>query len=149
MTDWVDMKLLNVYQKGKPMPKLLIFFLLVLMSFSSLANKIEHHQPKNSILLTVILKHNQSNNFEEFQKILEEQKFFEKFPPEGVSVVSWYVMMGIGQVVTLEVPAHKLREVNLAVENTAWKAFTVEFYATYDLYPVFKDKLKNKAKVAY
>jgi len=131
------------------MSKLSIFFLFVLISFSTLAEQIEHKQPKDSILLTVILKHNQNNNFEEFQKVLEEQQFFEKFPPEGVSVVSWYVMMGIGQVVTLEVPAHKLREVNLAVENTAWKAFTVEFYATYDLYPVFKDKLKNKAKVTY
>ncbi|MGS2719416.1 hypothetical protein [Paraglaciecola aestuariivivens] len=95
------------------------------------------------------MKHNQSNNFQEFQTILEEQKFFETFPPKGVKVVSWYVMMGIGQVVTLEVPANKLREVNLAVEKTAWKAFTVEFYPTYNLYPVFKDKLKNKAKVAY
>lgn len=57
--------------------------------------------------------------------------------------------MGIGQVVTLEVPAHKLREVNLAIESSAWKAFSTEFYPTYNLYPVFKDKLKNKAKVAY
>lgn len=131
------------------MSKLSIVFLFVLMSFSTFADKPEYNQPKDSILLTVILKHNQSNNFDEYQKILEEQKFFEKFPPDGVSVVSWYVMMGIGQVVTLEVPADKLRAVNLAVENTAWKAFTVEFYATYNLYPVFKDKLKNKAKVSY
>ena len=131
------------------MSKLSMLFILFIMSFSSQADSVIVEQPKDSILLTVFLKHNQSNNFEEFQKILEEQKFFEKFPPEGVTVVSWYVMMGIGQVVTLEVPAHKLREVNLAVEKTAWKAFTVEFYPTYNLYPVFKDKLKNKAKVAY
>ena len=38
-------------------------------------------------------------------------------------MVSWYVMMGIGQVVTLEVPASKLRDVNVALEKTAWKAF--------------------------
>ena len=66
-----------------------------------------------------------------------------------MAVVSWYVMMGIGQVVTLQVPAHKLREVNLAVEKSAWKAFTAEFYPTYDLYPVFKDKLKNKKVKCY
>jgi len=39
-------------------------------------------------------------------------------------------MMGIGQVVTLEVPAHQLNEVNLAIEKSAWKAFTTEFYPT-------------------
>jgi hypothetical protein len=115
----------------------------------SIAEPAADKQPEDSILLTVFLKHDQSNSFEEYQKILEEQGFFEKFPPEGVSVVSWYVMMGIGQVVTLEVPAHKLREVNLAVEKSAWKAFTAEFYPTYNLYPVFKEKLKNKTKVAY
>lgn len=129
--------------------KFSIIILFFVVSLSAASDSLKHEQPKDSILLTVILKHNQSNNFDEFQKILEEQKFFEKFPPEGVSVVSWYVMMGIGQVVTLEVPAHKLREVNLAVEKSAWKAFTVEFYATYNLYPVFENKLKNKAKVAY
>lgn len=131
------------------MSKLFMFFVLLVTSFTSLAYKAPDKQPDDSILLTVFLKHNQNNSFEDFQKILEEQDFFEKFPPKGVSVVSWYVMMGIGQVVTLEVPAHKLREVNLAVEKTAWKAFTTEFYPTYNLYPVFQDKLKNKAKVAY
>jgi len=131
------------------MNKLSILFLSFVISFTSLAESTPDKQPDDSILLTVFLKHNQSNNFQEFQTILEEQKFFETFPPEGVKVVSWYVMMGIGQVVTLEVPAHRLREVNLAVEKTAWKAFTAEFYPTYNLYPVFKDKLKNKAKVAY
>lgn len=131
------------------MSKLFMFAVLFLTSFTSLAEPVPDKQPKDSILLTVFLKHNQSNSFEEFQEILEEQGFFETFPPKGVTVVSWYVMMGIGQVVTLEVPAHQLREVNLAVEKSAWKAFTTEFYPTYNLYPIFKDKLKNKAKVAY
>jgi hypothetical protein len=33
--------------------------------------------------------------------------------------VSWYVMMGIGQVVTLRVPADKLRAVNRVIEQSA------------------------------
>ncbi len=33
------------------------------------------------------------------------------FPPEGVEIVSYHVMMGIGQVVTLRVPPDKLRAV--------------------------------------
>ncbi len=47
-------------------------------------------------------------------------------------MVSWYVMMGIGQVVTLRVPAERLRDVNRAIEQTAWGAYRTEFYATYD-----------------
>ncbi|MGB8235252.1 MAG: hypothetical protein WCF35_05280 [Pseudolabrys sp.] len=34
---------------------------------------------------------------------LREQGFYKAFPPAGIEVVSWYVMMGIGQVVTLRV----------------------------------------------
>ncbi len=42
-------------------------------------------------------------------------------------------MMGIGQVVTLRVPAERLREVNRSIEETAWGGYHTEFYATYDL----------------
>ncbi|XPF95446.1 hypothetical protein ACM9HF_05370 [Colwellia sp. RE-S-Sl-9] len=131
------------------MTKLFMFFILVVTSFTSLAEPEVDKPPKDSILLTVFLKHDHSKNLDEIQEILKEQGFFDKFPPKGVSVVSWYVMMGIGQVVTLEVPAHKLNEVNLAIERSAWKAFTTEFYPTYNLYPIYKDRLKNKAKVSY
>ena len=131
------------------MTKLFIFFMLFLTSFTSLAEAEFDVQPQDSILLTLFLKHDQSKKLDEIQGILTEQGFFETFPPKGVSVVSWYVMMGIGQVVTLEVPAHQLNEVNLAIEKTAWKAFTTEFYPTYNLYPIYKDRLKNKAKVSY
>lgn len=131
------------------MTKLFIFFMLFLTSFTSLAEAEFDVQPQDSILLTVFLKHDQSKKLDEIQGILTEQGFFDAFPPKGVSVVSWYVMMGIGQVVTLEVPAHQLNEVNLAIEKTAWKAFTTEFYPTYNLYPIYKDRLKNKAKVSY
>jgi hypothetical protein len=51
-------------------------------------------------------------------------------------VVSWYVMMGIGQVVTLKLPAEQLRAVNLAIEQNAWGAFQTEFYPTYDFRPI-------------
>jgi hypothetical protein len=34
-------------------------------------------------------------------------------------VVSWYVMMGIGQVVTLRIPAERLRQVNRVIEESA------------------------------
>ena len=101
------------------------------------------------MLLTIFLKHDQSMNLSEIEAVRTKQGFYENFPPEGVSVVNWYVVMGIGQMVVLELPASKLRDVNLAIEKTAWKAFKSEFYPTYDLYPLMEKKLDNKSKVSY
>jgi ABC-type tungstate transport system permease subunit len=87
---------------------------------------------QDAILLTIFLKHDQSKTLDEINEHLEETGFWKKFPPQGTEVVSWYVMMGIGQVVTLRVPPDKLRAVNLSIEENAWGAYKTEFYATYD-----------------
>ena len=91
------------------------------------------------MMLTVFLRHRQSMNLAEINQKLEQTGFWHKVPPEGVEVVSWYVMMGIGQVVTLRLPADQLRAVNLAIEQNAWGAFETEFYPTYDFRPVWQD----------
>jgi hypothetical protein len=88
--------------------------------------------PDNAILLTIFLKHDQSRPLGELNAQLERQGFYKAFPPDGVEVVSWYVMMGIGQVVTLRLPANRLREVNRIFETTAWGSYRTEFYPTYD-----------------
>nr|WP_309844207.1 MULTISPECIES: hypothetical protein [unclassified Caballeronia] len=85
-----------------------------------------------TFLLTIFLKHDQSKPLPKINEQLKEQGFFKTFPPPGIEVVSWYVMMGVGQVVTLRVPADRLREVNRAIETTAWGGYTTEFYPTYD-----------------
>jgi len=87
---------------------------------------------QDAILLTIFLRHDQSKTLDEINQHLEETGFWKKFPPQGTEVVSWYVMMGIGQVVTLRVPPDKLRAVNLSIEENAWGAYKTEFYATYD-----------------
>lgn len=92
----------------------------------------------DEILLTVFLKHNQEMTLDEIQTQLDQTGFWKNFPPEGIEVESWYVMMGIGQVVTLRVPASRLREVNRTVELYAWRAFQTEFYATYDFKSVWQ-----------
>jgi hypothetical protein len=79
-------------------------------------------------LLTVFLRHDQSKTLGEINQHLRQTGFFRRFPPPGVEVASWYVMMGIGQVVTLKVPPDRLREVNRILEETAWGGFTTEFY---------------------
>lgn len=95
-------------------------------------------QNDDEILLTVMLKHQQDKNLGEINAKLDDTGFWKKFPPQGVEVVSWYVMMGIGQVVTLKVPANRLRDVNLTLEQNAWGAFETEFYPTYDFTPVWQ-----------
>ena len=86
----------------------------------------------NAVMPTIFLKHDQSRPLSELNAQLERQGYYKAFPPAGIEVVSWYVMMGIGQVVTLRLPASRLREVNRIIENNAWGAYRTEFYPTYD-----------------
>ncbi|MDE1531708.1 hypothetical protein PVE90_18530 [Pseudomonas carnis] len=94
--------------------------------------------PDNAVLLTVFLKHDQSRPLSELKTQLAKQEFHKVFPPAGVEVVSWNITMGIGQVVVLRLPASRLAEVNLAIENTAWGAYKTEFFPTYDFMPIAK-----------
>jgi hypothetical protein len=86
----------------------------------------------NAVMITVFLKHDQSRPLSELNAQLDKQGYYKAFPPAGVEVVSWYVVMGIGQVVTLRLPASRLREVNRVLEDKAWGAYRTEFYPTYD-----------------
>ena len=97
-------------------------------------------------LRTIFLRHDQSKTLPEIQAQLARTGFNEAFPPKGVEVVSWYVMMGIGQVVTVRLPAERLREVNRVVEEKAWSAYRTEFYATCDYAPIAEQERKKPAK---
>ena len=92
-----------------------------------------------SFLLTIFLKHDESKTLDQINAQLRAQGFYKAFPPEGTQVVSWYIMMGIGQVVTLRLPAERLREVNRVIEQTAWGGYRTEFYATYDYKSIGED----------
>src|SRR5271163_2007438 len=88
--------------------------------------------PDNAVLLTIFLRHDQSRPLGELNAQLAKQGFYKAFPPPGVEIVSWYVAMGIGQVVTLRLPASRIREVNRVLEDSAWGAYRTEFHPTYD-----------------
>jgi hypothetical protein len=85
-----------------------------------------------AILLTVFLRHDQSRPLAELNEQLAKQGFYKAFPPPGIEVVSWNVVMGIGQIITLRLPATRLREINRVLEDTAWGPYRTEFYPTYD-----------------
>ncbi|MGC8658445.1 MAG: hypothetical protein ACP5U1_05165 [Desulfomonilaceae bacterium] len=119
--------------------------LFSLASFWSLSfANAEEPRNKDSILLTIFLKHDQSKTLEEINKHLDQTGFWKQFPPKGVEVVSWYVMMGIGQVVTLRVPPDRLRAVNLVIEKCGWGSYRTEFYPTYDFKSVWEHDFKKK-----
>ncbi len=102
------------------------------------------HPAGDAVLLTIFLRHDQSRPLAELNAQLEKNGWYQKFPPAGVEVVSWYVMMGVGQVVTLRVPPARLRDVNLAVENAGWGAYRSDFYPTYDYRPVWEEQQKRR-----
>ena len=100
-----------------------------------------------TFLLTIFLRHDETKTLGEINDHLRQTGWYKDFPPPGVEVVSWYVMMGIGQVVTLRVPADKLRDVNRVIENSAWGGYRTEFYPTYDYQQAWGDqKAKMNAK---
>jgi hypothetical protein len=118
-------------------------FCFILCIFLAAGVASAQEKKADTILLTIFLKHDQTKTLAEINQHLDKTGFYKKFPPEGVEVVSWYVMMGIGQVVTLRLPADKLRPVNLQIEQNAWGAFKTEFYATYDFKPVWESNYKK------
>jgi hypothetical protein len=125
----------------------LIFF----VSFSAAAAIAQEaasqsQQQKGMMLLTIFLKHDESMTLDQINKHLDETGFHKNFPPPGTEVVSWYVMMGIGQVVTLRFPAERLRDVNLVIEHGAWGAFRTEFYPTYDYKSVWEKSRQQQTK---
>ena len=101
--------------------------------------------PPGMEMLTIVLRHDETKTVDQISQHLKETGWFEHFPPPGVEVVSWYVMMGIGQVVTLRFPAERLREINRLVEGEAWGGYRTEFYPTYDYWALYAE-LQAKMK---
>ncbi|QPM92216.1 hypothetical protein [Pseudooceanicola algae] len=100
-----------------------------------------------TVMLTVFLKHDQSKNLEQIQSHLAEQDWWRGFPPEGAEILSWNVVMGIGQVVTLRMAPEILPKVNVELERRAWGVFSTEFFPTYDFVPV-RERLTREAEAA-
>jgi hypothetical protein len=99
----------------------------------------------DTMLLTVFLRHDQSNNLDAVQGKLKAAEWWDRFPPPGVEIESWYVAMGFGQIVTLRLPAAKLAEVNLELERSAWGVFRTECFAAYDFLPV-RERIKERVR---
>ena len=100
----------------------------------------------SDILLTVFLKHDQSKVLGEFQATLDARDWWERFPPEGVEIVSWTVAMGLGQIVTLRLSPDRLQTVNVELERSAWGVFRTEVFVSYDFLKV-RERLARESAV--
>src|SRR5690242_214699 len=127
------------------MKRILLAFSLLLFALLTLLPAQEPGSD-GKIMLTVILRHDQSKTLDEINAHLEKTGFRRGFPPDGVEIVSYHIVMGIGHILTLRLPPEKLREVNVAFEKGVWGAFHTEYYATYDYLAVFNDLKKKDAE---
>jgi hypothetical protein len=126
-------------------PSLKAFFLLITSFCIGLFSQAQSvREPVDSLLITVILKHQQDKNLKEIQEIQKKNRYWETFPPKEARVVSWYAVMGVGQIITLQIAPKDIRILNLSVANGAWGAFNSEFYPTYDYVPLWQSHLKEK-----
>lgn len=101
--------------------------------------------PNPNVLLTLVLKHHPGLALDEVQARLKDSDWWERFPIAGTRVVSWTVAMGLGQIVTLEVPPHLLGLVNLELERSAWGVFKTEVYPSYDFVPV-RERIRERVR---
>lgn len=87
---------------------------------------------EDGVLVTVIFKHDQTMPITEILDQARANGFYDSFPSPGATVHGWVLAMGLGQVVTLKVPASEIRALNRAIEFGAWGAFGTEVYVSYD-----------------
>ena len=98
-----------------------------------------------TLLLTVVMKHHAGLTLEDVQARMKASDWWERFPPEGVRIVSWTVAMGLGQIVTLELPPHLLPVVNLELERSALGVFKTDWYPSYDFVPV-RERIRERVR---
>ena len=95
-------------------------------------------------MVTIVLKHQQNKNLAEIRRVLEAQGFWDMFPPEDARVISWTLAIGLGHVITLQVPAGAIRRLNLAIENGAWGAYDSEIFLSYDYKSIWQEYVEKR-----
>jgi hypothetical protein len=102
--------------------------------------------PDDSIMVTVILKHQQNKNLLEIRRKLEANGFWDVFPPREARVISWQLAIDLGHVIIMKLPANAVRTLNLALENGAWGAFDTEVHLSYDYLSIYQDYIQKRAE---
>ncbi|MDQ1856265.1 hypothetical protein [Chryseobacterium sp. WLY505] len=106
------------------------------------------YKANDSVMVTVVLRHMQENPVDSIQARVMKQKFYQKLSKSHTRIVSWNVVMGIGQIITLRFKPEYTREVNQVFESGAWGGFKTEFYPSYDFLPVYPVMLEKEKKLS-
>lgn len=128
------------------MKKIIVLTCMTVFSVSMLRAQNANSENGDSTMITVFLKHIQNSPVDSIQANAMRQHFYQKIEASHARIVSWYVAMGLGQILTLKFPAKDLRTVNNIFERGAWGSFHTEMFPTYDFKPVYPVMLaKEKA----
>lgn len=100
---------------------------------------------KDTILITVILRHHPGLVLDDIQGRLKASDWWESFPPKGVRIVSWTVAMGFAQIATFELTPDLLPVLNVELERRGWGVFRTEVYPTYDFIPV-RERIRERVR---
>ncbi len=106
------------------------------------------YKANDSMMVTVMLRHMQENPVDTIQIRVMKQKFYQKLNKSHARIISWNVVMGIGQIITLRFKPEYTREVNQVFESGAWGGFKTEFYPSYDFLPVYPVMLEKEKKMS-
>jgi|GEM_PF-533436 len=127
------------------MKKVLLFLIYITCNqLASAQDKEDFYIVNDSMMMTIILRHQQQNPVDSIQNHVMKQHFYEKLNQSHARILSWNVVMGIGQIITLRLTANYIREVNQVFESGAWGGFTTEFYPTYDFLPIYPRMLQKE-----
>lgn len=105
------------------------------------------YKANDSVMVTVVMKHLQENPVDSIQARVMKQKFYQKLNKSHARILSWNVVMGIGQIITLRFKPEYTREVNQVFESGAWGGFKTEFYPSYDFLPIYPAMLEKEKKL--
>lgn len=105
------------------------------------------YKANDSVMVTVVLRHIQENPVDSIQARVMKQKFYEKLSKSHARILSWNVVMGIGQIITMRFKPEYTREVNQVFESGAWGGFKTEFYPSYDFLPIYPVMLEKEKKI--
>jgi hypothetical protein len=96
----------------------------------------EASEGNGNVLVTLILRHDESIPLEERSEALTRKGWWEGFPPEGCEVVAWFFAMGLGHVVVLSLPPSRVPDLSVEVQRSCWGVYGTDFYLSYDFQPV-------------
>jgi len=89
--------------------------LSLLLLLFALTAQAQDSDADGKIMLTVILRHDQTLTLDEINDHLEKTGFRKTFPPDGVEIVSYNIVMGIGHIITLRLhPISSAKSISLS-----------------------------------